>query len=215
MYPTPTADPDVVTDEVKEHDPFHSYFDSLNPKIHQRLYNIQGIRSAFGYTGTMDSSALKVKHKYNSQGILVETKKKTTRFKNDLLNQREDTLKEVAPIIDSMKVKKLCYFCKQHYQPIHNYGTWKCFYHPEPGISLIKYTCCGRRKEAHTEDIGCTPCDHQSICRDRSQRWKDPIVVDIPIVAAIQMKIPETSYTTTSNEKISLSRAHVHRVSNK
>jgi hypothetical protein len=215
MYPNPSAEPTITTAEVREPDPFHSYFDSLNPKIHQRLYNLQGIRSAFGYTGTMDGSALKVKQTYNSQGIIVEAKKKTTSFKNDLLNQREDILNEIAPIMESMKVKKQCYFCKQTYRPIDNYGTWKCMYHPDPGSSLIRFNCCGRRKEAHTEDIGCTPCDHQSICRDRSQRWKDPVVVDIPSIAAIQMKIPETAYTTTPNDKISLSRAHVQRVSNK
>jgi hypothetical protein len=204
------TDPDFV----KENDPFEEYFDGFLPKQPKEIAALAGLRYAFGYTGVMDKTALKARQgqRFNTQGIIVtDNKPKVVKYKSRLLNEHEEVMEKLNPLIEKLNTVRKCYFCQHSYNPKDNYGTWNCSYHPRPGISLLQYDCCGRRKSPlDNPNSGCTPCDHQSISQDRTLRWGQS-VVDIPLIAALKMRIPVDSYTTTTNEKLALSRAHVRR----
>lgn len=207
---------------IPEKNPFREYYKVLDGYRASSRIQVGNLRSVFGFTGTLDEQALKVKPNprvFNSQGIVMGSRSRhaepVAAKKKTIIEQHNEIVTQINPVVKHLEgTTKRCCFCYQHYKASENYGFWRCSYHPNPGINIHTYDCCGRNKNL-TSDRGCTPCDHQSSPLTPYEPWCDlDSTVDIPLTAAAILKIPRKAYTPIiSTTEMARSKAVVSRVS--
>lgn len=207
---------------MPEHTPFVGYYRTLDGYTVTSRLQIGNLRSVFGFTGTLEENALKIKpapRTFNSQGIVVNTPRnrptqsETRALKKSISEQYEEIQRQIDPVIKHLEGSvKNCAFCYQKYKLSENYGFWRCSYHPKPGIDAFKYECCGKEK-ASNSSTGCTPCDHQSMPLSPYLPWCDKdAVTDFPLSAATKLKVPKESYTVVINDtEMARSKAVIRR----
>jgi hypothetical protein len=205
--------------------PFTQYYKVLDGYRVASRIQVGNLRSVFGFTGTLDEQALKVKPSprvFNSQGILVSGRSRnsnpdlTAVKKKTILEQHSEIETQIDPVIQYLQsTTKRCCFCYQNFKLSDNYGTWRCSYHPEPGYSIHTYDCCGKRKDSASVP-GCTPCDHQAAPLTPYTPWcESNSSVDIPLIAAAKLKIPRKAFTAViSSTEMARSKAVVKRAAN-
>jgi len=98
-----------------------------------------------------------------------------------------------------------CTHCSFRYQRLHNLGTHKCCFHPDPSTHPTTYRCCGANKLAPGMLArGCQPCDHTPFnaaqVQKRKPRWTpDNVFTRVPKAARILFPFPDSSIVQEEN----------------
>jgi hypothetical protein len=112
---------------------------------------------------------------------------------------REEIRDMCEPILEGLKHLQICLYCKTTYYPEHNFGTYKCQYHPDEARYPTAYSCCNESKAGSIIGKGCTPCDHSSIFVE--ERWSDKNCKEkIPLDIIGLMKVPKESCEYVTDE---------------
>ena len=208
-------------DAYPESNPFRLYYEGLDNVVQKTKLNVENPRDAFGFIGTLEENALKVRphsHTFNSQGIILRQtriagSKKTEKLQKTLIEQHNDIKNRIKPVMDFLtSTTRTCTICLEKYQLHRNYGYWYCRYHPRSGTDVNVHECCGRQRYG-AQSNGCTPCDHQSQPMDRYSQWSvKTATVEMPLTAAVQLNIQKEAYTVeTSPIEMSRTKAIVRR----
>jgi hypothetical protein len=121
-----------------------------------------------------------------------------------------EVLDKVRDQLNFLEQSKRCIHCSQNYYRKQNLGYLKCRWHPDPGIDLLRYSCCGEKRDIF-QHSGCKRCDHSSQ-QDSEGRWHDRNKIEpMPLIVALELKIPSQHYTIVDEGDVRKTKALVKR----
>jgi hypothetical protein len=182
---------------------FSDYFQSLETKASDGFDANQGnfLWSGMKYTDQEDEREEVEKH-VDNQSPMVRFEK-ATRISLEILDKVRDQL-------NWLEISQRCIYCQQKYSPKLNMGFMKCRWHPDPALDLLNYSCCGEKRDIFKHS-GCKRCDHTSQS-DGNGRWNEKNKIEpIPLIVAIELKIPSPNYTVTDAYDVRKTKALVKR----